>query len=274
MGDACGAAQREWSSRANKDMWRRTTSRLAFLVLLLGSGRVGAEETALRRARAPFDEAESQYRLGRFAEALTGYRAALELARRPNLLFNIAQCYRQLGDHPNALFYYELYLADSRRARPGKPVPYEKEVRQHMARLRSLLAESARPGASLPVLRPPPSPPERPLSAPPDTGNRWLVVGLSTMGTALLFAGLAGLCYGTAADYHATDPAHDTYSALWGVSLGLAVTSALASGVSWYLFYRRSGSRGAKLSAMPGWSVTVEPTPRIDGWTVVGSARF
>ncbi len=51
------------------------------------------------------------------------------------MLFNIAQVFRQLGQHSKALFYYRLFISDWRRKYPDKPVPYEVEVRGHISEL-------------------------------------------------------------------------------------------------------------------------------------------
>jgi hypothetical protein len=64
-----------------------------------------------KQARGEFEKAERAFNLGRFQEALTGYRAAYDALPLPPFLFNIAQCYRNLGDGEQAIFFYQRYLS-------------------------------------------------------------------------------------------------------------------------------------------------------------------
>jgi tetratricopeptide (TPR) repeat protein len=51
------------------------------------------------------------FKLGRYDEAVAEYRRAYELRADPQLLYHIAECYRELGAKDQSLFYYERYLA-------------------------------------------------------------------------------------------------------------------------------------------------------------------
>ena len=51
------------------------------------------------------------FKLGRYDEAVAEYRRAYELRAEPRLLYDIAECYRELGAKQQSLFYYERYLA-------------------------------------------------------------------------------------------------------------------------------------------------------------------
>lgn len=64
-----------------------------------------------RAARSQFEKAERSFNLGKFPEALTSYEAAYETLPLPAFLFNIAQCYRNLGNHERAVFFYQRYLS-------------------------------------------------------------------------------------------------------------------------------------------------------------------
>jgi hypothetical protein len=94
----------------------------------------------IRRAKHLFKQAEIKYRLGEFATALSLYKKALSLARRPSLVFNIAQCHRFLEHPKKALFYYELYLSEWKRSRPGTDPPNLAEVQGFITSLREQLA--------------------------------------------------------------------------------------------------------------------------------------
>jgi tetratricopeptide (TPR) repeat protein len=50
--------------------------------------------------------------LGRYEEAVAAFRRAYELKADARLLYDIAECYRQVGAVDQALFYYDRYLTD------------------------------------------------------------------------------------------------------------------------------------------------------------------
>ena len=83
-----------------------------------------------------FRKGEVQYRLGNFLGALTHYQAALKIARRPALYFNIAHCYRQINEPERALFFYRLFLSSWRLKNSKRPRPPNyQEVRVHIKKL-------------------------------------------------------------------------------------------------------------------------------------------
>ena len=51
------------------------------------------------------------YRLGRYEEAVAAFRRAYEVKADARLLYDIAECYREVGAVDQALFYYDRYLA-------------------------------------------------------------------------------------------------------------------------------------------------------------------
>ena len=69
-----------------------------------------AARTADRPARVLFERAEAKFDLGSFEAALADYQAAYELEPLPGFLFNIGQCYRNLGDYERARFFYRRFL--------------------------------------------------------------------------------------------------------------------------------------------------------------------
>jgi tetratricopeptide (TPR) repeat protein len=64
------------------------------------------------RSRQAFDEAEHRYSLGDFEAALLLFREAYDATPHPDLLFNIAQCHRNLGRTTQATFFFERYLQE------------------------------------------------------------------------------------------------------------------------------------------------------------------
>jgi tetratricopeptide (TPR) repeat protein len=70
----------------------------------------GERPAAEARARRQFARGERLYSLGRFREALAAYRAAYRALPMPAFVFNLAQCYRNLGDRGRAIALYRRYL--------------------------------------------------------------------------------------------------------------------------------------------------------------------
>jgi tetratricopeptide (TPR) repeat protein len=63
-------------------------------------------------AEAKYEEARKFYNLGEFDIALGLYRESYLLSGEPELLFNIGQCQRQLGQYEEARNSYKAYLRD------------------------------------------------------------------------------------------------------------------------------------------------------------------
>src|SRR4051812_5477676 len=91
----------------------------ALCVVLLSSAVTFATPASgsLEQARAGSRQAQKAYDVGRFAEALEGFSKAYQLDPRPGILFNIAQCHRQLEDYESAAFAYRRYLAQYPKGR-------------------------------------------------------------------------------------------------------------------------------------------------------------
>lgn len=78
--------------------------------------------------KAIFADAQKDYQLGRFTEAIPKYERVFELTSHPSLLFNIAQCHRQLGNWERAGFFYDRYLSTA-----AAPIPNEETARGLLA---------------------------------------------------------------------------------------------------------------------------------------------
>ncbi|HEY7373235.1 MAG TPA: tetratricopeptide repeat protein [Polyangia bacterium] len=122
------------------------------------------------------------YRLGRYEEAVAAFRRAYEVKADPRLLFDIAECYRELGAVDQALFYYDRYLA-------GWPDAFDRaEVEEKMAALESMRgglpaprAAAARRRHPLMISEPPPGKARQPQHA----WQRWwfwTAVGAAVLG--------------------------------------------------------------------------------------------
>jgi len=84
---------------------------------LSSAGEAAAEE---RPGRALFERAESKFNVGRFDEALVDYQAAYDAEPLPAFLFNIGQCYRNMGNYERAQFFFRRYTTLDPRS-PNRP---------------------------------------------------------------------------------------------------------------------------------------------------------
>jgi hypothetical protein len=109
-------------------------------LVLCGAARPARAEAtaeATREARRHFDEAEADYRAGRYAAALGKYQAGYAAKPLPGFLINIAQCQRRLGDLKAArATYHEFILV----APDSRLVP---EVQTLIRQLDGVIAELA-----------------------------------------------------------------------------------------------------------------------------------
>jgi tetratricopeptide (TPR) repeat protein len=120
---------------------------LALLAALAAPARAGERDQApptpatRERAKALFEEAEGYYRVREYEKALASYKESYLLAREPVLLFNIAQCYRQLGQLEEALKSYEAFLRDDPKS------ALRENAAARLAEIRDEIARRATRGA-------------------------------------------------------------------------------------------------------------------------------
>src|SRR5438132_210620 len=92
---------------------RRIVSVACLVVALLPAAawaQAGPSDAEKKQARSHFEQGQSYYDAGAYDDALREYQAAYKIVPAPQLLFNIAQCYRLKGDKPNAIDYYQRFL--------------------------------------------------------------------------------------------------------------------------------------------------------------------
>jgi tetratricopeptide (TPR) repeat protein len=99
-------------------------------------------------ARDAFTEGTRLYDLADFKGALEAFKKAYLNYEDPSFLFNIAQCYRQLNNKPEALRFYRTYL------RKTSDPPNTEEVRRLIATLEAAIAQEK---AAPPKVTPPPA---------------------------------------------------------------------------------------------------------------------
>jgi tetratricopeptide (TPR) repeat protein len=91
---------------------RRILWIVAALALASPAGAAPSARTK-REAKRRFDKAETEYKLGRFSEALSLYQQAYELLPEPAFLFNMGQCHRNLGDLERALYFFRGFSGET-----------------------------------------------------------------------------------------------------------------------------------------------------------------
>ena len=96
--------------------------RIAALAFALATVASVAAADPKADAKPHITAADTAYKLGEFDKALTEYSAAYEIFKAPGLLFNIAQCHRNLGQYEKAVFFYEGYLRADPKAKNRKLV--------------------------------------------------------------------------------------------------------------------------------------------------------
>jgi tetratricopeptide (TPR) repeat protein len=114
-----------------------------------------------KEARRLFQEAELSFNVGKFPEALASYQAAYEAKPLPGFLFNIAQCYRNMGDYERARFFFRRYLTLDPRTPNRRRV---EALIEEMGRL--VPQQPAEPAASAEAAPPPAPPAVEPPAAP------------------------------------------------------------------------------------------------------------
>jgi tetratricopeptide (TPR) repeat protein len=90
----------------------RTTFVIAVALCLATISRADEKSPEKNRAAAgeAYREGQRQYELNDFSAALELFKRAYTLYDEPALLYNIAQCHRQLGDDEQAIKFYKSYL--------------------------------------------------------------------------------------------------------------------------------------------------------------------
>jgi tetratricopeptide (TPR) repeat protein len=144
-------------------------SLLALLIVALAVRVAAADDTATRNAKRHFERGQKLYTLTKFREALDEYQQAFDARPIPDFLFNIGQCYRNLGDYDAAIFSYKKYLAaepDAPNRAQVEQLIVDLQARKDQEDARRLgLQPAPPPQASAPPAAPPAPPPpaSRPL---------------------------------------------------------------------------------------------------------------
>ncbi len=128
----------------------RSLLHMAFCALALLLSLPASAQSEGARARALFVDGQAEYNLGHFGKALEKYEAAYKIKAVPALLFNIAQCHRQLGDMREAATTYKGYLRTANEKDPNRSKAEALLAEVESAIATQAQAQGARPLGSVP----------------------------------------------------------------------------------------------------------------------------
>jgi tetratricopeptide (TPR) repeat protein len=128
-------------------------SAVALFCVVVGSFQPVAHADNKPVAKEAYTEGKRQYDLGEFEQALAAFKKAYLNYEEPVFLFNIAQCYRQLGDRASAVRTYKAFLRNWPKA-PNRDI-----VERIIADLETAIAKDQSVKAAPPhETLPPPKP--------------------------------------------------------------------------------------------------------------------
>jgi tetratricopeptide (TPR) repeat protein len=137
---------------------------------------VCAEDAATKAAKKHYDKGEKLFALGRFDVALEEYQKAFDAKPVPAFLFNIGQCYRNLGDFESAVFSFKKFL----KLEPD--APNRDKVEKLIDELEAKQAKGESTKLKLDTHPPPPPPP--PQTDQPFYTRWWFWTGVAVVGAA------------------------------------------------------------------------------------------
>jgi tetratricopeptide (TPR) repeat protein len=275
--------------------WGFAAALLTALLLATGAGTVAraaepVSTEARAEARALYQKGTANYNVGEFQVALQQFKQAYLIQPDPVFLFNMAQCYRQLGDYQNAALQLRAYLRETPDA------PNRTELRRLLTEIEQK-ADQARAKANAKsaadaekaraeherTRTTTPTEPARAAAPPAHPGRTkqiaGLVVGVAGLGLVGGGIGLAVIAKNegdqltaAARDHGIFDwdkqQAGKQHQVIGDVLLGVG-GAAVATGVVLFVLGRRDASRAERAHAL---SLTPALAPRLAG--VQLSGRF
>ncbi|MCC6746478.1 MAG: hypothetical protein IT371_02400 [Deltaproteobacteria bacterium] len=260
----------------------------AALLALVGQAHANPTPSDLELAKKHFELGRIYYDQAAYDRALTEFKEAYRLSKKPALLYNIGKCHESLGQLKDAITQYEKYLAETGQE--------DANLKARVANLRSRLEaqEKASPKAG-PTPRPQPEPtppkadptagptpdpsapvpstpgqPEAPPSGPAERPSRWMWWtgwALAGAGVALVGTGIGlGLASKSKAstvedayrigryEWSAIQPIEQDGKRLQSAMIGTVIVGALAAagGVTLLLLSPRATSRSVSLAPLLG----------------------
>jgi len=129
---------------------------IVIAIVALSCARARADDAATKSAKRHYAKGEKLFALGKFDKALDEYQQAFDAKPLPDFLYNIGQCYRNLGDLDQAIFSFKKYL------RLSPDASDRDKVEKLIAEL-----EDKRDRSKATEVLPPPQPPPQPVQPTP-----------------------------------------------------------------------------------------------------------
>ncbi|HEY1813280.1 MAG TPA: tetratricopeptide repeat protein [Kofleriaceae bacterium] len=154
---------------------------VAFVGIALACSSARAEDPATRIAKKHYVKGEKLFALGKFDKALDEYQQAFDAKPLPDFLYNIGQCYRNLGDLDQAIFSFKKYLQLSPNASDRDKV--EKLIGELQEKLDEEQSKKIVPSPPPPQPEPHPQPhtPPPPVAHTPIYKTWWFWTGVAVV---------------------------------------------------------------------------------------------
>ena len=233
---------------------------------------VATAEAAPKTARDYYQSATSHYNLSEWQGALDDFREAYRLKPDPALLFNIAQCHRQLGNYREAANFYRAYRREGGTNNVERLID-EMDQAATAQREREAAAERERAANAPPdgVQSPSPTPaPTPPPAAPAEAPRRsrtllWAGIGAGAAGLVAVGVGAGLFAVGNSAFNNIDNPkpgyvfssADEDKSRTWrpaGVALISVGAVLVAGGVTLAVIGLRREKQAATASSSPAFA--------------------
>jgi hypothetical protein len=241
---------------------------------LAGAAEPGADDESARVAE--LNESGAKHYADRsYRRAIEKFIEAYAIDHDPNLLFNIARCYEELGETDAAIEKYRAFVAA-----PGADTDGRLRAQESLKALEKLRAEGPAPSArdTEGSTTPAAAPPAEPGAAGEPSGSvlPWVALGAGVvaagLGTTFYVLGVRdhdrvtnAPGYGDASGVHPMTEREarslvasgDTKKVVGGIGLGLG-GALVATGAVLFL----SGNKGAPARDASALTFTVDPSPR------------
>jgi tetratricopeptide (TPR) repeat protein len=154
---------------------------LGLVAIVLACSTAHADDAATRSAKKHYLKGEKLFALGKFDKALDEYQQAFDAKPLPDFLYNIGQCYRNLGDLDQAIFSFKKYLQLSPEASDRD------KVDKLIAELQQKLDEEQSkkivptPPPQQPQPQPQPQQPQPPVAHTPIYKTWWFWTGVAVV---------------------------------------------------------------------------------------------
>jgi len=264
---------------------------LAGLLLICAPARAntktGAQQDTLRRAKTLFEKAEVHFSVQEFSKALLLYKESYKAHPLPELLYNMGQCCRFMGQCKKARLYYEQFLLKRPKSKQRGAIKKLIERCEAEAGASRPTGGQASPAAGGQAEEPPAPPPggaDRPDETSAGVSRAWFWSGVGVTAALLATAagtGIAALVMNDeyldpdtsvdrATDIRETGPALE--KTFWA-TLGIGVAAAAGTAVLFWL--SRAGSQEDSDAPAPSQAaITFSAGPLQGGGTVQLGGRF